>query len=92
MECEEEFDADLIEARAIIKQLICDGDIEGATRAINDLNPEVSNSSDDSESRYWTEMLNSTSNLKSSNLYNSSNRTKLRRLSSLRKRKLHPNV
>ncbi len=42
MECEEEFDADLIEARALIKQLICDGDIEGATRAINDLNPEVS--------------------------------------------------
>ncbi len=42
MQCEESIDTDLIEARANIKQLICDGDIESATRAINQLNPEVS--------------------------------------------------
>ena len=48
VECDEDFDTELIEARAIIKQLICDGDIEEATKAINDLNPEVSNLSRDS--------------------------------------------
>ncbi len=42
VECDEEFDTELIETRAAIKQLILDGDIEGATRAKNDLNPEVS--------------------------------------------------
>ena len=39
---EENFDTELIEARATIKQLICDGNIECAIRAINELNPEVS--------------------------------------------------
>ena len=42
MTFDEPIDEDLIDARATIKQLISDGDIEGATRAINHLNPEVS--------------------------------------------------
>ena len=39
---EENFDSELIEARANIKELICGGDIESAIKAINELNPDVS--------------------------------------------------
>ena len=39
---DDDLDLDLIDARVAIKSQILDGDIEAATRAINDLNPEVS--------------------------------------------------
>ena len=56
----EELDLDLIDARVLIKSLINQGDIEGAVRAINDLNPEVSTYLN--KSRFWTEILTFTLN------------------------------
>jgi hypothetical protein len=44
----------------MVKTLIGQGEIEGAIRAINDLNPEVSSS--DYNSRFWTVIQTFTSN------------------------------